>query len=255
MPEVVMKILADQPFRKEPKASSELVDLNDGTGELQIFAGDKVKTGAKDSVKETLDGGREITWVFVEAIDGENADKKKGFISDKFLVAEGTPVPVSGGFQPFSATVEKTVFAEACYLQATLSKTNPAYLYALAFALSGDKWSPTQVQTSDPGGVFRFSKETWQSLLSDPEAVGLQADQIKFPTAQCVVAAIVAAKSANLLEGLITGRSLSAVDLLLAHLFAEDKSFGSNAAAKILQAEKVNREQRSEAVIKAEIYP
>ena len=240
MPEVVMKMLADQLLAKEPKDSSDFVDLNDGTGPLQVFAGDKVKTGAKDSVQETVDG-REITWVFVEAIDGDNADKKKGFVSDKFLVAEGTAVPMSAGFQPFSPAVDKAAFAQACYLQAALNKTNPAYLYALAFALSGDKWSSTQVQTGDPAGVFRFSKETWQSLISEPEAVGFQADQIRFPNAQCVVAAIVAAKSANLLQGLITDRGLSAVDLLLAHLFADNKSFGSNAAARILQAEKDNK--------------
>jgi hypothetical protein len=254
MPEVVMKILADQPLAIEPKDSSDLVDLNDGTGPLEVLAGTKVKTGAKDSVKETVDG-REITWVFVEAIEGDNADKKKGFVSDKFLVAEGTAVPMSEGFQPFSTTVEKSVFAEACYVQAALNKTNPAYLYALAFALSGNKWSATQVQTSDPAGVFRFPKETWQSLLSEPEAAGFQANQIKFPTAQCVVAAIVAAKSANLLQGLITDRGLSAVDLFLSHLFADEKSFGSNAAARILQAERDNKGQTSEAVIKAEIYP
>src|SRR5262249_12532061 len=189
MPEVVMKMLADQPLAKEPKDSSDFVDLNDGTGPLQVFAGDKVNTGAKDSVQETVDG-REITWVFVEALSGENADKKKGFVSAKFLVAEGTAVPMSPGFLPFSTAVEKSKFAEACYVQAVLSKTNPAYLYALAFALSGDKWSPTQVQTGDTAGVFRFPKETWQSLLSETEAAGIQADQIKFPDAQCVVAAI-----------------------------------------------------------------
>jgi hypothetical protein len=255
MPEVVMKMLADQPLAKEPEDSSDLVDLNDGTGPLRVRAGQKVKTGGKASVTETLDGGRNITWVFVEALEGDDADKKMGFVSSRFLVPEATDVPTSDGFQAFSIEVEKEVFAEACYLQSALNNTNPAYLYALAFALSGDKWSPTHVKTSDPGGAYRFRNETWQSLLSIPEAVSIQADQIKFPVAQCIVGAVLAAKSASLLKGLITDRGLSAVDLLLAHLFADDNSFGSNAAARILQAEKDDKGQKSEAVIKAHIYP
>src|SRR4051812_1594436 len=201
MPEVIMKMLADQPLAIEPKDSSDFIDSGDGTGPLEVMAGQKVKTGAKDSVKETLNGGREITWVFVEAVDGNSADKKKGFVPDRFLVAEGIAVPMSAGFQPFAAAVDKAVFAEACYVQAVLNKTNPAYLYALAFALSGDKWSAAQVQTSDPEGVFRFSQETWKTLLSEPEVAGLQPDQIKFPNAQCIVAAVLAAKSASLLQG------------------------------------------------------
>jgi hypothetical protein len=261
MPEVIMKLLADEPLAKEPKESSNFVDLNNGTGPLQILRGDKVKTGATDAVTETV-GDREITWVFVEALEVDdngnkvdNADKKKGFVSSKFLVSEGTAVSMSGGMQPFSAAVDKAVFVEACYVQAALNKTNPAYLYALAFALTGDKWPPTQVQTSDPAGVFRIPQGTWDALLSEPEAAGFLSSQNNFPTAQCVVAAIIAAKSANLLQGLIANRGLSAVDLFLAHLFADQHSFGSNAAARILQAEITNKGQRSEDVIKAEIYP
>src|SRR5262249_12381911 len=56
------------------------------------------------------------------------------------------------------------------------------------------------------------------------------------------------------LKGLITDRGLSAVDLFLAHLFTDTKGFGSNATLMILKAEKDNKTQLSEAVIKA-IYP
>jgi hypothetical protein len=68
------------------------------------------------------------------------------------------------------------------------------------------------------------------------------------------VAAILAAKSANLLKSKITDRGLSAVDLFLAHLFADNEGFGSKATAMILQAESDDKTQSSEAVIKA-IYP
>jgi hypothetical protein len=50
---------------------------------LQVFAGEKVKTGAKPSVTQTI-GGREITWVFVEAIEGENADNKRASFPTNF---------------------------------------------------------------------------------------------------------------------------------------------------------------------------
>ena len=144
-------------------------------------------------------------------------------------------------------------------MHAELQETNPAYLYALAFAQSGDKWTATHVKTNDPAGaaalgVFRFTQATWDALRVLPELSDLTAAQIKFPTAQCVVAAVLAAKSASLLKGLITDRALSAVDLYLAHLFAEDNSFGSNAAAADSKAEKANKNQASGDVITKKIY-
>ena len=54
---------------------------------------------------------------------------------------------------------------------------------------------------------------------------------------------------------MITDRSLSAVDLFLAHVFADGKNFGSNATAKIRQAEKDHKDRPSAAVVEAEIYP
>ena len=68
------------------------------------------------------------------------------------------------------------------------------------------------------------------------------------------MAAILAAKSANLLKSKITDRGLSAVDLFLAHLFADGEGFGSKATDLILQAEKTDKTRSAETVIKA-IYP
>ena len=121
------------------------------------------------------------------------------------------------------------------------------------------QWSDTDVKTNDAAdaptfGVFRFPNETWQHLISEPEATNILPEDIKFPDVQCIVAAILAAKSASLLKSIITDRGLSAVDLFLAHLFADSEGFGSNATAMILQAEGNNKTQLSEAVIKA-IYP
>jgi hypothetical protein len=253
------KVLVDQFLRSEPKfLPLTFIDPGDGGGKLQVLAGEKVLVGAKQDVDETVDG-RPFKWVFVEATEGQQVEKRKGFVENEFLGPEESVVPVSEGFQPFSTQVNREDFASTCYLQAMLNETNPAYLYALAFASSGDQWSATDVMTNDPPdaqafGVYRFPKETWQHLISEPEATNILPEDIKFPDVQCIVAAILAAKSAKLLKAKITDRGLSAVDLLLAHLFADNEAFGSNAAATILQAEKDNKTQPSEAVIKA-IYP
>lgn len=256
MPDTVMTVKASQPLLKEPRDDSDQVFLNNVP--LRVFGGEKVKTGAKDSVAEQV-GDNLIHWVFVEAMSGANVDKRKGFVDDNFLVADGTGVPVVESFSPFPTQVDKEDFASTCYLQAELNGTNPAYLYALAFVLSGDQWSDTDVKTSDPPdapaiGVYRFTKEVWQSLISEPEATNIQPEQIKFPEVQCIVAAIVAAKSADLLTASITDRGLNGVDLLLAHLCAGTKGFGSVAAAMVRQAEEVNKTQTADTVFTA-VYP
>jgi hypothetical protein len=261
----VKRVLVTQFLRSEPKfLPLTFIDPGDGSGKLQVLAGEQVNVGAKPDVDETVDGGRSFKWVFAEAIAGQ---QREGFVSDEFLgpdgtaavEPDGTAVPVSGGFEPFATQVHKEDFANTCYLQAELNGTNAAYLYALAFALSGNQWSPSDVMTNDPAnapafGVFRFPKETWQHLISEPEATGILPEEIIFPDVQCTVAAILAAKSASLLKSKITDRGLTAVDLLLAHLFADTTGFGSDAAAVILQAEKTDKTQSAEAVITA-IYP
>jgi hypothetical protein len=257
MAEATKKVLSNDVLRKEPRRDSDSV-LSPAGEELQVQAGEVVNTGTKPSQDEVLPE-RTITWVFVEATGGQFQDLRKGFLSSGNLVATETSVPRGEVAQIFPEQVDREDFASTCYLQAMLNETNPAYLYALAFALSGDQWSATEVKTNDPAdapafGAFRFPKETWQLLLSEPDATGILPDDIKFPEVQCIVAAILAAESAPLLETLITDRGLSAVDLFLAHLFADNKGFGSDAAAMILQAEKDNKTQPSEAVIKA-IYP
>jgi hypothetical protein len=250
MTDAMMKVLITQNLRKEPRRLSDFVQSADG-GVLQVQASETAKTGAKPSQDEVV-GNRTITWVFVEATAGASVDLRKGFVSDGALGSTDAVVAAPEAPVAFDEEVEKETFANACYLQAMSRRTNPAYLYALAFALSGDKWSDTLVKSSDPAGVFRFPKDTWAALLAEPEADGLQADQIKFPNAQCVVAAIIAAKSANLLQGVITDRPLSAVDLFLAHLFADDGSCGSNSAAVILQSTDTN--QPSKGVVGEDIY-
>jgi hypothetical protein len=235
----VGKVLVTQFLRSEPKfLPLSFIDPGDGGGKLQVLAGELVNVGAKPDVDETVDG-RSFKWVFVEATEGEQVEKRKGFVSNEFLGPEESVVPVSDGFQPFSTQVNKEDFANTCYLQATLNGANPAYLYALAFALSGSQWSNSDVKTDDPAdalafGVFRFPKETWQHLISEPEATNILPEDIKFPEVQCIVAAILAAKSANLLKSKITDRGLSAVDLFFAHLFADDEGFGSKATDLIL---------------------
>jgi hypothetical protein len=258
MAEVIKKVSLTQFLRAEPKfLPPSFIDPGDGNLALQVIAGEKVKTGTKPDVDEVA-GERTFKWVFVEAIGGSNPGKRKGFVSSEFLVAEENEVLEPGVFEPFRAIVEKAVFADACVMQAELNAVNPAYLYALAFVQSGTQWSATEVKTSDPDGadaigVYQFTKQVWEDLLKLAELVDLPADQIKFPTAQCIVAAVLESKSASLLKGLL-GHGASAVDLYLAHMFADDKSFGANAAAKILEAEKANGAQPSLDIIR-QIYP
>jgi len=134
---VVKKVLLSQFLRKEPKfLPLTFIDPGDGNGNLQVLEGEKVNTGAKPDVEEATDG-KSFKWVFVEAIGGIDPAGRKGFISNKLLVDEGTEVAESPGFEPFPIKVTREAFADACYVQAELNKTNPAYLYALAFVQSG----------------------------------------------------------------------------------------------------------------------
>jgi hypothetical protein len=257
MPVTFMKDNATSPLRKEPRHDAEQIVAADGVP-LRVFAGEKVKTGAKDSATEQVDG-QSITWVFVEAMGPPDVDKRKGFVNGAFLVDEATEVPVVGPFNPFSTHVDREEFASTCYLEATENGTNVAYLYALAFVLSGDQWTATDVKTDDPPdapavGAYRFTKAIWATLISTPEATGILAEQIKFPEVQCIVAAIVAAKAADLLTATITDRGLNAVDLFLAHLCAGTDGFGAVASARVFQANNIDNTQQAKVVL-GTIFP
>jgi hypothetical protein len=247
-----MKVLTNQKLRKEPRRASDPVASSSGDI-FHTLEGEIVNTGAKESVDETADG-RTITWVFVEATEGQLKDLRKGYVSKGSLVAiEDTSVgPVEDG-SLFAEQVEKKLFLNSCLLQAVLKGTNPAYPYALAVALSGDQWSATHVKANAAtGGVYRISATTWQSVLADAGAQGLQPGDIKFPIAQCTVATVVAAKAADKLKELIKDRDLNARDLMLAHLFADTPDLWTKAAPKYLQAA---RNQPCADFIKAEVYP
>jgi len=253
MAEVPMKVLASQPLRKEPRdASGKVVSPGPFSVTLQVQRGETVKTGAKPPQEEATPQGK-ITWIFVEATEGQHIDLRKGYVTEDTLVSVETSVERSTGFKAFVDPEEKERFADACIEQATLNGTNPAYLYALASALSGDHWSPTHVTaTESAGGVFRFSATTWPSVLSNAGVGGLQPGDIKFPIAQCIVAAAVAAKASDKLKDLIKDRGLNARDLMLAHLFVDTPDLWSKAAPKFLQAA---RNQLCADFVKAEVYP
>jgi muramidase (phage lysozyme) len=258
MAKVIKKVSLTQFLRKEPKfLPLSLIDPGDGNSSLQVIVGEKVTTGTKPDVDEEANG-RTFKWVFVEAIGGNDPEKRKGFVSNEFLAAEGDDIPEPAVAEPFAPNVEKAAFADACVMQAELNATNPAYLYALAFVQSGAQWSPTEVKSTDPAdaasiGVYQFTSQTWQELLKLAELDDFTPEQIKFPTRQCVVAAVLASKSTSALKGLMAGHGASAVDLYLAHMFADGTNFGASAAAKILEAEKIKSAQPSIDVIR-QIY-
>jgi hypothetical protein len=250
-----MKVTQPQFLRSVPRLQPFTFIPSDSGGSLQVDIGETVNVGAKPDVDETVDG-RALKWIFVEATTGQQIDKRKGFVLDEFLAPAGTDVPTSDGFEPFSTQVNKEDYANTCYLQAALNGTNPAYLYALAFASSGGQWSTTVVKVDDPPGalafgVYRFSKDAWKQQTTQPEAAGIAPDDIKFPDVQCIMAAILAAKSATLLKGKITDRPLTALDLMLAFLCNDTAGSGSDAAVTILKADKT---KSAETVLTA-IYP
>ena len=139
------KVLSNDVLRKEPRRDSDVV-VSPAGEELHVYAGEVVNTGAKPSQDEVLPD-RTITWVFVEATGGQLPDLRKGFLSSGNLGPADASVPTGEVFQFFHEQVDREDFANTCYLQAMLNETNPAYLYALAFALSGDEWSATEVKT------------------------------------------------------------------------------------------------------------
>src|SRR5262249_52846044 len=100
MTEAMKKVLITQTLRKEPRLLSELLASPVGDN-LQVQAGESVKTGAKPSQDEIVDDGKKKTWVFVEATDGLFVDLRKGYVSDGALVSIETPVEASEGFKAF----------------------------------------------------------------------------------------------------------------------------------------------------------
>src|SRR6476620_6642010 len=95
---VMMTVKASQPLLMEPRDASDQVVLKNVP--LRVFGGEKVNTGAKESATEQV-GDNLVHWVFVEATSGSNVDKRKGFVDDNFLVADGTGIPVVEPFNPF----------------------------------------------------------------------------------------------------------------------------------------------------------
>src|SRR5947207_2202389 len=107
MTEVLKKVLLTQFLRNEPTfLPLTFIDPGDGSTKLQVRAGEKVKVGAKPDVDETVDG-KFFKWVFVEATEGEQIEKRKGFVSNEVLGPEDSVVPVLDGFVPFSTQVNK----------------------------------------------------------------------------------------------------------------------------------------------------
>lgn len=234
--------------RQRPRtdASRSAPHVEVGVVKALIKQGELIKR--KQLKKEEKDGELVAVWRLVEAVDDP---ARRGYVLDKNVIEMTPDVVALTTLEIFPTEVTKKDFAETCVRQAIISRTNAAYLYALAWVESGGEWSAAKVTSPADGGdgaigTFQFTKAFWKQIIKEPEAVGLTAKHITSPTAQCIAAAIYAQKGSAQIQGVL-GREVSALDLYLAHLF------GPKGAIALLNAEKEKSGEKVADVLNAEL--
>ena len=228
MPDTKKKLKETQPLRKTAEFRADFVTENDFT--VEIAGGIVVECG--ETVTEEH-GGVTRTWVSV------THQGFTGFLDETVLAPVSEDIAVIPGFQAFDLEVPRERFADACFIQALLADTNAAYLYALAFAESGEHWSQTTVKApdGDHGGVFRYTQSTWDTLLKTLKKGSPASSDLRFPVAQCMVSAAFAGKAQAGLEKALEGREIDSLALYVAHIFGTDVKTGVKAAEILLKAE------------------
>lgn len=205
---------------------------------VEIRSGDEIRK-IGDPIEEKEHGLVLDIWQEVEASGG-----RRGFILELTIDNLTEDTIHLKDFDVFKPEIEKEKFADACFRQAVTFKTNPAYLYALAFCESGTAWTADKVtspkEKDGAAGTFQFVSEVWASLIKEPGLGDITSDDIKFPQMQCVAAAAQTVNSAKLIKAFIGARGITSVDLYLAHLFGASGDFGSKGAKIILKAKDAN---------------
>lgn len=239
----LMVMRAGTSLREEPLVSSDDAFVDDAkTIVASILQGEEVVVG---EIHEEDDSGEIIRWVHVESTA---QPERIGYVAQFDLADKSENIPIIPPIKLFDDEILKVDFAATCIMQSRFAQTNAAYLFAIAWVESGSHWDDKTVKNVDAAGatahgIYQYTGEAWKMLIVDADGAGIGEDAIQFPSAQCVIAAIEATKSASLLKGLITDRDLSAFDLYLAHLLIDSGAFGSAGALKILQAEKEDDSQ------------
>ncbi len=225
------KLKETQPLRKTAEFLADFLTQNDVP--IEIAGGIVVDCG--ETVSEDH-GGVTRNWVEV------THQSLTGFIDETFLAPVSDDIDVIPGFQAFDLEVSRERFADACFTQALLNESNAAYLYALAFAESGEHWTATQVQApaDGAGGVFGYPQAIWDGLAKKLTKGTLGAADHRFPVAQSMVAAAFAGKAQAGLQKAREGEEVAGIALYLAHIFGSDVKFGVTAAQAVLKAEKAN---------------
>jgi hypothetical protein len=136
-----------------------------------ILVREKVKTGAQASVVEQVDD-HSVTWIFVEAMVPRMSTSEKALSTQGFW---STRAPVLKSWR-LQSVHHSSYEGRLC--QYLLSASHGTWdkcgvSLCLAFVLSGDQWTATDVKTDDPAdapaiGVYRFTKETGATLIATP---------------------------------------------------------------------------------------
>ncbi len=229
------KLKETQPLRKTAEFLADFLTDESGTP-IEIGGGVIV------DIAETVDeehGGTSRKWV---AVSHQGA---KGFVDETFLAPVSAEIDIIPGFQAFDTEVSRETFAGACFTQALLAKTNAAYLYALAFAESGESWTAETVKApegsaTEAAGIYRYPQSTWDTLIKALTSGSPGSQDRKFPVAQCIVSAAFAGKAQESLQKALGEHPVDGIALYLAHIFARDVKFGVKASKAVLDAEKAN---------------
>lgn len=227
MPGTKKKLKETQTLRKTAEFLADFLTHN--SVPIKVAGGIVVECGETTSEDH---GGVTRNWVSV------THQGFTGFIDETFLAPVSDDIAVIPGFQAFDLEVPRERFADACFTQALLAETNAAYLYALAFAESGEHWSQTTVKAPDDnhGGVFRYTQSTWDGLLKSLKKGSPASSDLRFPVAQCMVSAAFAGKAQAGLEKALEDREVDGLALYVAHIFGSDVKSGVKAAETFIKA-------------------
>ncbi|NKM48797.1 hypothetical protein ELG83_24695 (plasmid) [Rhizobium leguminosarum] len=206
-----------EPNGKEPA----LVDGNS----FSFRRGDQLERDDNKTVSEEKNGViiRQWFWLFNGIRAGYvpyNPLDSKDTRSPAIELTDDIPPPFQ--MQLFEKTIPVVLFVENCVRKAIRWEANGAYLFALAFLESGDRWPKDQVSSPEGTttvGTYGFLPQTWRTLvdkLGTEQNIGMQ--DIGFPEPQTTFAASQAGDAATELKSRL-GQPPTFHQLYLAHLF------------------------------------
>lgn len=166
---------------------------------------------------EKIDDAGEPDWLHVRVVTPGTGSLREGFIRS---------IQLTEAEQTDAETIDEEAFFHQIAYAAGRLCANQDYLFAVAFAASGLRNTPSG--ESFAVGPFRFMPETWNELLMhNGEENDITADDITDLGSQAVFAAILSLDAQSHLNNSL-GRTPTVAQLYCAHLF------GIEAAASVL---------------------